>query len=194
MSKSAVRPYATYILILVCVIVFAIQSIVFTDPAQADIFFNDYGFSGANLVERPWTIVTSIFIHGDITHLLANILVLYFFGVAVEDELRWKKMLALFFLGAFAGDGISLLFYSFDTISIGASAGIFALIGAGIFVRPFDFSVPNPVPLGLLGIAYVIYNIFGVFTDAESNISYIAHFGGLIVGLAYGFYYRRKNT
>ena len=97
-------------------------------------------------------------------------------------------MLFIFFLGAFAGDALSLLFYPFDAVSIGASAGIFALMGAGMIVRPFDLSLSgyNAMPLALLGMSYIIYNIYGFFSG-PSNISYIAHFGGLFVGLGFGF-------
>lgn len=149
-----------------------------------------YGFSGANVVSHPEVIVTSIFLHGGLEHLLSNILVLIFAGIAVEGELGKGKMLAIFFLGAFAGDVVSLFFYPFDAVSIGASGGIFALLGAGMLVRPLDISIyplAVPVPLAFLGIIYAIYNVYGFLTDASPNISYMAHFGGLALGLAWGF-------
>jgi len=152
-------------------------------------FVDDFGFSGKNLLTKPWTLITSIFLHADIVHLLSNLFILLFFGMAVEAELG-RKMLLIFFLGAFAGDFLSLLFYPFGTISIGASAGIFALIGAGILVRPFDFSFYPfimPIPLAFLGIFYALYNIYGFIAEPASEISYIAHFGGLFVGMYYGF-------
>jgi membrane associated rhomboid family serine protease len=110
--------------------------------------------------------------------------------MAVEAELGTRKTLVIFFLGAVAGDMLSLLVYPFDAISIGASAGIFALIGTGMLVRPIDLSfwpLIVPIPLAFLGILYAVYNIYGFITQPDSNISYIAHFGGLIVGLYFGF-------
>ena len=107
----------------------------------------------------------------------------------IESELG-KKMLLIFFLGAFLGDLLSLFAYPFTTISIGASAGVFALMGAGILIKPFDLSfypLIVPIPLAFLGILYAIYNVYGFIFDSGSNISYIAHFGGLAVGLYYGF-------
>ena len=98
-------------------------------------------------------------------------------------------MLLIFFLGAFAGDFLSLAFYPFDSIAIGASAGIFALIGVGMIVKPFDLSMYPlivPIPLALLGMLYAIYNTIGFITGTPANISYIAHFGGLFIGLAFG--------
>ena len=95
-----------------------------------------------------------------------------------------------FLLGAFLGDLLSLFVYPFDSLSVGASAGIFALIGAGILVKPFDLSFYPfimPIPLALLGLVYAVYNIYGFVAEPTGNISYIAHFGGLFVGLTYGF-------
>ena len=156
--------------------------------ADVEAFYNAYGFSGANVLSRPYVLVTSIFLHAGLVHLLSNVLTLLFFGLAVESELGKAKMLTIFFIGAFAGDIFSLFIYPFDAIAVGASAGIFALIGAGIFVKPLDLSLYPlvvPVPLALLGIMYAVYNAYGL-VSGPSNISYIAHFGGLAVGVAYG--------
>lgn len=149
-----------------------------------------YGFSGANVLARPYVFLSSVFLHGSLEHLLANVLVWIFFGFAVESELGRLRMLAIFFLGAFAGDMLSLLFYPFDAVSIGASAGIFALVGAGMLVRPLDLSfypVIIPVPLALLGMFYAVYNAYEFVFAADPNISYIGHFGGLAAGLLFGF-------
>ena len=123
--------------------------------------------------------------HADIVHLLSNLLVLFVFGFALEEEIGWRKTLLIFILGAFAGQLFSVFYYAPNIVSVGASAGIFSLIGAGMLVAPFSFKLPNPVPLGLVG----IYNIIG-FLSGPSEISYIAHFGGLFIGLVYGFYKR----
>lgn len=175
----------TILLILLTAAVF-IYSVFYGTEA----FFDTYGFSGKNLVARPYVLVTSIFLHGGLQHLLSNILIWLFFGLAVESELGTKKMLAILFLGAFAGDLASLLVYPFDAVSIGASAGVFALVGAGMLVRPLDLSfypIIIPIPLALLGMFYAIYNAYEFVFAPVSNISYIGHFGGLAVGLLFGF-------
>lgn len=177
----------TVFLILLCVAGFIYPMFFIQD---IDSFYDTYAFSGQNLPERPYVLVTSIFMHGNLMHLISNILVLFFFGMAVEKEIGPWKMMAIFFAGGFLGDLLSLLVYPFDALSVGASAGIFALVGAGILVKPLDFSFYPfimPMPLALIGIMYAIYNIYGFITDPLGEISYIAHFGGLIVGLTYGF-------
>jgi len=142
------------------------------------------GFSFNNFIERPYVIITSIFIHSGLEHLISNLIALIFFGIAVEDEIGAKKMLLIFFSGSFFGDIFSLFFYSPETISIGASAGIFAIVGFGMIIRPLEISLYPPfyiIPLGMVGILYIIYNIIG-FIFNIGNISYIGHFGGLFVG------------
>lgn len=176
----------TVLLIALCLAGF-IYPVLFVE--DYGLFIDEFGFSGENLLTKPWVLITSIFVHADLTHLLSNILVLFFFGIAVEAEVG-KKMLTIFFLGAFLGDFLSLIVYGFSTVGIGASAGVFALLGAGILLRPFDFSfypLMLPIPLALLGIAYAIINVYGFITDPTGQISYIAHFGGLFVGLYFGF-------
>lgn len=174
----------TWILVLLCIFGFAYAAF------YGESSYDTYGFSFNNLQQRPYVLVTSIFVHASLEHLLSNILVMMFFGLAVESELGSKKMLLIFFLGAFAGDFLSLLVYPPGEIAVGASAGIFALIGVGMLVKPLDLSFYPfivPVPLALLGVAYALYNVYGFVTNVDPSISYIAHFGGLFVGLAFGF-------
>ena len=157
-----------------------------------NVLINNYGFSGANFFANPLTFFTSIFLHGGVDHLLANLFVLIFFGHVVEKDLGSIKVLTIFFLGAFAGDMFSLFVYPWDALSIGASAGIFALVGVGMLVRPVDLSFYPfvvPVPLIFLGLLYALYNVYGFIFNIEPNVSYIAHFGGLVVGLLFGFHY-----
>jgi membrane associated rhomboid family serine protease len=178
----------TYLLVLISIIVFFYTAFA-SDPES---IFAAYGFSGANVVANPLTAVTAIFLHGSLIHLLSNVLVWLFVGHAVEDEIGKGKMLLLFFLGAFAGEGLSLLGYPFDAISIGASAGIFALVGAGMLLRPIDLSLYPfivPIPLALLGLFYAVYNVYEFVFAPDPTISYLGHFGGLAVGLLFGFKY-----
>lgn len=175
----------TILLVLIAAVLFFYPFLALDDvPA----FYDRYGFSYENFLAHPEVIVTSIFLHGSLEHLLANALIWLFFGFAVEEELGNKRYLLIFFLGAFAGEAFALFFHP-GVIAVGASAGIFALIGVGMLVRPLDMSfypLVVPVPLILLGLAYIAYNIYGFFFLPASNISYAAHFGGLFVGLAFG--------
>ena len=180
----------TIILVALCVIGFA------TTTVLGGQIYDQYGFSLNNLTARPYVLVTSIFLHGSIEHLLSNMLILIFFCLAVEKELGWRKTSVIFFIGAFAGDLLSLFAYSPDTIAVGSSAGIFALIGAGMLVKPMDmelYPLAMPIPLAVLGIGYALYNVFGFVTGIDPDVSYIAHFGGLFVGVLFGMRHAEKK-
>lgn len=173
----------TIILVALCAAGFAVPL------ALGGQIYDEYGFSRNNLVADPLVLVTSIFLHGSLEHLLSNVLVLLFFGLAVEKELGWRRITTIFFLGSFAGDALSLFAYAPNSIAVGASAGIFALIGVGMLVKPMDmetYPLTMPIPLAVLGIGYALYNVFGFVTGIDPDVSYIAHFGGLFVGLLFG--------
>lgn len=180
---------STFAIIIVSFLVYGICLFAISAGVSGDYILENFGFSGKNAFAKPWTFLTCVFLHFDIAHLLSNMFVLLFFGTAVENELGRAKMLCIFFLGAMMGDIFSLFYYPPDVVSIGASAGVFALIGAGMLVKPLDLSFYPflvPVPLGLLGMLYAVYNAIGFFSGV-GNISYIAHFGGLLVGVLFGF-------
>ena len=129
---------------------------------------NYYGLSFENVQERPYVMITSVFLHGDMLHLVSNIFVLFFFGIAVESEVGKKKTLIFFLLGALLGNIFALFYYEPTQIAIGASGGIFALVGAGMILKPLDMSLYPfvvPMPLAFLGAAYIIYNIYGFFFE-----------------------------
>lgn len=180
---------ATLAIIVICFLAFGAQIAWVSMGHNPDYLLSELGFSGANAIEKPWTFITSIFLHFDIAHLLSNMFVLIFFGTSVENEMGKGKMLLIFFSGAILGNIFSFFYYSPDIVSIGASAGIFALVGAGMIVKPLDMSFYPfmvPMPLGIIGILYAIYNAIGLVTPA-GDVAYIAHLGGLIIGLAAGF-------
>ncbi len=181
----------TIALVLIMMLAFVI---VYAQPAETqEHILNDFGFSSSTIAQKPWTPITSIFLHADLVHLLSNILVLLFFGMAVESEMGDAKYLAIFFLAAVTGAIAAGMFYPASTVSIGASGAIFGLVGAGMLVKPASMSVfpyLMPIPLAIIGILYIAYNIMGILQDPTGEISYIAHFGGLFVGLLFGIHAR----
>ena len=178
-------------LIILMMLAFVMIAAQPTEPQEHAL--NEFGFSKATFLEKPWTPITSIFLHADLVHLLSNILVLLFFGMAVESEMGDKKYLAIFFLAGITGAMLAGMFYPAATVSIGASGAIFGLVGAGMLVQPASMSVfpyLMPIPLAIVGLLYIMYNAMGVIQDPTGQISYIAHFGGLIIGLAFGVHAR----
>jgi membrane associated rhomboid family serine protease len=186
-------PSMTYVLAAIMIVVFILE-IIF--PWLID----SMAFSAERSLSGPWVAITAIFAHGDVSHLAANLLVLWFFGLAAERELGKRGMLFVFFLGALFGEFVSVIAYPGE-LSVGASGGIFALVGAVMILRPFETEIGHgwdtmpmtgPLPLFFLAAVYIAYNVIGIFSG-PSDIAYAAHFAGLAVGLAVGILKKRRS-
>ncbi len=149
------------------------------------------GFHPAIFFERPWTIITSIFVHGSIGHILANMITLYFFGNYLLRLIGERKFLIVYFLGGIIGN----VFYAFiltpPLLCVGASGAIFALGGVLAIMRPklrvFVFPIPVPLPLWAAVIGgFLIISLF-------PNVAWQAHLGGLVFGLAIGYFFRKRE-
>src|SRR4030065_581858 len=98
------------------------------------------GLQTASFLAEPWTIVTNLFVHGSIWHLLFNMITLYFFGTFLVRLVGTRAFLITYFLGGIVGNIFFMLFaILMDSIFmdprllyaivIGASGAIFALGG-----------------------------------------------------------------
>jgi len=176
-------------IITVSIIVLSIIISSYSWLSDTEFIFNNYGYSTENLLAGNfWVLITSIFLHANLEHLISNMLVLLLFGLTLEEEIGSRRFIFLFFGGAFFGDFLSSLIYPTDQISIGASAGIFSVICATMLIKPVRIEVFLPIPLGIIGIGYLIYAIIGTITGYPPHVAHIAHIGGSLVGLTYGFY------
>ena len=148
----------------------------------------DYlAFSGENLQKgRMWTLVSSLFLHGDFTHLFGNMVFLYIFGNTIENELGDKWVLIPFFIGGVASFLLSTLFYDPTVPMIGASAAIFTLTAIVMLLKPLQFSFYFLMPLGLVAIIYFSYNLLAVQMGMQGNVSYVGHIIGFSIGVPFG--------
>ena len=142
-------------------------------------------------LSRPWTIVTNLFIHSGLWHLLANMLALYFFGGYFSRLVGDSKFLIVYFGGGILGNILYILLGEPLSVAIGASGAIFALAGALAMMRPklrvFVFPIPVPLPLWIAVIGGFVILSFLPF------VAWQAHLGGLIIGLIVGYIFRRKE-
>src|SRR5438552_731433 len=72
------------------------------------------------ILSRPWTLVTYMFVHAGVSHLLFNMLALFFFGPRLEFELGGERFLWLYFTSGIAGGLLSFVFSPLVAI-VGAS-------------------------------------------------------------------------
>lgn len=134
---------------------------------------NAFVFEGAY-----WQLITSIFIHASVFHLVGNMLFLLIFGLRGEEMFSLPEYLAIFVLGGLAGNLLSLAFGPYF-ISVGASGAIFALFGACII---YD---RRSVRQSILGGLVFAFFLFFINTGESTNI--LAHLGGLVFGLILGY-------
>ena len=152
-----------------------------------DLIFSSLAYSGENLIQgKLWTLVTALFLHSDLLHLVGNMVFLYVFGNTLEKELKTGKTLTAFFLGGSASFLLSTFFYDQATLMIGASAAIFTLVSIVMLVKPLKFSLFFLMPLGLVAVIYLVYNVAAVFSSIQDNVAYISHVIGFAVGVPFG--------
>ena len=170
-------------IILACIAV----SLLFWLDSQNQLYVEYFAFSTANLLNgRAWTLVTALFIHADILHLAGNMIFLYVFGNTLEKEVGTGKTLSAFFVGGILSFLLGVFFYAPSDFLIGASAAIFTLTAVVLLVKPLKFSFIFLMPLGLVAIIYLIYNILAVQSGAEGNIAYVSHVIGFAIGIPLG--------
>lgn len=182
-STSSV-PVVTYSIIAVSVAMFILQSlpIIGTPITQALQYAGAYTQPNAGYVNvslEPWRMITSIFLHGSIFHILFNMYALFIFGRLLEQMLGRSRFLALYLLAGLGGSvGVDLLASAGQPV-IGASGAIFGLMGA-FFAIQRRLGANSAQLLILVGINLVIGFIPGF------NIAWQAHVGGLVTGAVIG--------
>ncbi len=149
------------------------------------------GLQPVSFLQQPWTIVTSIFIHAGLWHIIANMLTLYFFGTYLYRLIGEGKLLILYFGGGILGNILFILLGPPFSIAVGASGAIFALGGALTMMRPklkvFIFPIPAPIPLWVAVIGGFVILSFVPF------VAWQAHLGGLVFGLIAGYFFKKKE-
>lgn len=145
-------------------------------------------FSLKNLeAGRIWTLVTGIFVHANLVHLLGNMIFLYVFGNTLESISNdSKRMLFAFFLGGLLSFLLSIPFFPPDTTFVGASAAIFTLTAVVMLMKPLRWSWLLLMPVGLVAVLYFLYNALAVYYHYQSNVAYISHIIGFSLGLPLG--------
>lgn len=170
------------ILLLIDVMIFIIQNIIsgFTDA---------FILLSSDVAARPWTIVTSMFLHGSVSHLFYNMFSLGLFGSMLEKLIGSKKFIAAYFSSGIVAGIAAAFFYD---ASLGASGAIFGLLGYLAVIRPkmMIWTYGAPMPMFVAVFFWVLINFSGFFFP--TNIAVAAHLGGLFFGALLGFFNRKK--
>jgi membrane associated rhomboid family serine protease len=151
-------------------------------------FFERYKFGiGAIKAGQKERMLTSGFLHVDISHLFMNMFTLFFFADVVINWFGPTKFVGIYFISLIAGSLLALFFHKNEPYysAVGASGAVTGILYAAILLQP-DMRlgimfIPIPLPAYVLGIAYLLYSIYGM-KKRLGNIGHTAHFGGAIGG------------
>jgi membrane associated rhomboid family serine protease len=124
-----------------------------------------------------WRLVTSAFMHASPIHLLFNLLMLWWFGSALETLLGRVRYLGVFLVSVLAGGAGALLATEPNQLTVGASGAVFGILGAGVVLERRQVMVFGGGALGV-----VVLNL--ALTFLIPGISIGGHIGGLVGGAA----------
>jgi membrane associated rhomboid family serine protease len=144
------------------------------------------GVNYYTLGNQPWTIVSAMFAHDGIYHILFNMITLYFYGMYVLALVGEARFFLVYFIGGLVGNAFFLLTNHF-AFAVGASGAIFALGGLLVVLVPklkvMILFIPVPIDLW---IAILIFAVLSL----SPGIAWQAHAGGLATGLAAGYFFK----
>jgi membrane associated rhomboid family serine protease len=186
------NPTGVLVVMFVNVLVFIATSL------KSDLIY-DLHLVPATFTSEPWTIVTSLFVHADLFHILGNMVTLYFFGTYLTTLVGETKFLATYFLGGLLGNVFYVLYALYAPWGdsyigvVGASGAVFAIGGALAVLRPnlkvlVFFIIPMPLWAAVIG-GFLLLTLI----SAGLNIAWEAHLGGLVLGLIAGFLFRNNK-
>ena len=147
------------------------------------------------LLLRPWTLITYMFTHKDIWHILFNMLWLYSFGRIFLEYLDGRKLVAVYLLGGLSGAIVYILSFNVfpvftgvvaDSVAIGASASVMAIVIAISAYVP-DYTIQLFL-FGRIKIKYLALAIFVLTSIMDFSINSggkLAHIGGAFFGYFY---------
>ncbi|MCJ7443647.1 MAG: rhomboid family intramembrane serine protease [Methanotrichaceae archaeon] len=144
------------------------------------------------LSERPWTIITYMFVHITFDHLFWNMLFLFFFGIELERRLGEWRFLGLYLVAGVVAALAQVLLIG-GGILLGASGAVYGVLGCLAMIAPhlrllLFFVIPIRIPFVVLLYALIDFVMMG----SADNIAHAAHLAGLFVGLVFGYALRRR--
>ncbi|HEX6944102.1 MAG TPA: rhomboid family intramembrane serine protease [Gemmatimonadaceae bacterium] len=144
---------------------------------------------------RPWTIITYMFLHAGMMHLVFNMLGLFFFGPRVEERLGSRSFLNLYLISGITGALLSLITAPSAAV-LGASGAVFGVMLAFAYFWP-DMPIHIwgiiPIPARMLVIITTVLSLWSGLGGVRSNVAHFAHLGGYLGAWLYLKWLDRKR-
>ena len=183
---SKKTPYVTYIIIFICAMLYVITSLFgndFLDQSPSVLY--DFGaLVNFNMMRNNYLelfrLISSIFLHGGLLHLLCNMYSLYVIGPQLESFFGKTKFIVIYILSGVIGNLLSMTFIQDNIVSVGASGAIFGLLGSLLYFG-YHYRVYLSGVIKSQIIPLILLNLTIGFLSA--GINNVAHIGGLIGGI-----------
>ena len=172
---SPKKPIITYILIVLNIMMF-----MFLATSGEEMFYSLCDNRPAVLGGQYYRMITSMFVHADIIHLLFNMYALFILGPQVEKYYGRLKFTLIYLISGLLGSVFSLVFASSNTFSMGASGAIFGLLGSIAYFTYYYRATLQSLLRSQIVPVIVINLALGFFI---SGIDIWGHIGGLIGGI-----------
>ncbi len=209
-NPTSGKPFVTYFIIGLCVLIFLIQ--LGSQSYKTGQLFYSYGLIPSVLMghkQLPMevyvipayiTIFSSMFMHGGFMHLIGNMLYMWIFADNIEDDLGRKKFLIFYLL---AGIGAAMTQVLIDTHSeipmVGASGAIGGVLGAYLINYP-NARVLVLIPFGFFSQLIKIRALYVLgfwfilqFISSGGGVAYAAHIGGFVSGMILILFFNKKS-
>ncbi|HEX2845298.1 MAG TPA: rhomboid family intramembrane serine protease [Chitinophagaceae bacterium] len=155
------------------------------------------------LIARPWTIITHMFVHTGVWHIVGNMLWLWVFGYILQDLTGNRKIFPIYIYGALGGALAFILAYNFlpalkpmmpVASAIGASAGVMAIAAAVTTIAPGYRIFPmlnGGIPIWIITIFYLVIDLATIPLNNPGG--HIAHLAGALTGFLFVYSFRRGH-
>ena len=175
---SKKMPFITYLIMLICIVMFILTFVLGDGPSSSTLIKLGANSSFYTKNGQFYRLLTCIFLHGGIVHILCNMYSLYVIGPQVESFYGKFKYLFIFLFSGISGSILSLAFST--GVGVGASGAIFGLLGSLCYFG-YHYRVYLGNSLKSQIIPIIILNLLIGFS--MSGIDNFAHIGGLIGGV-----------
>jgi len=163
-------------------LLFANVVVYFLTMNSRELFFT-LAYIPAQVLTRPWTPVTSMFVHAGLMHILFNMLGLYFFGPRLEARLGSKNFIWLYMVSGLMGAALSFL--TPQAAIVGASGAVFGVfLGFAKFWPTAQVYIWGilPVQARWLVVGMTALSLWGGFGGVQQGVAHFAHLGGFLGG------------
>ncbi|RLG26148.1 rhomboid family intramembrane serine protease [Methanosarcinales archaeon] len=172
-----------FLLLLIICVVFLLEYIPWV--------FNTLVLVPGTVIERPWTLVTYMFLHGGFAHLFFNGMFMFFFGPELERRIGTARFLSIFFIsGVLAAVGHML---TSDVGIVGASGALYGVFAALAVIAPhiriYAFFIPMRITHALILFALLDF----LWMGSGDAVAHMAHLSGLVVGLVAGYHLKSRR-